>query len=122
MAQVQRRVMSFVKDTKCNCERVGPCYGYTDPCGQECFKFLGSRSAFSSRHPTLQRINTTSTDAGTYDDRVAQNGNGVRASSVCSETPVSPLYRTAHAESHDIGDDEDQEKEREKQRQKERLG
>ncbi|KAG7111571.1 Zinc-regulated transporter 3 like protein [Verticillium longisporum] len=58
MAQVQKRVMSFVKDTKSNCDEGGPCFGYTDPCGQECFKHLGSRSAASSRHSTLVRAST----------------------------------------------------------------
>ncbi|KAJ2906858.1 putative zip zinc transporter protein [Zalerion maritima] len=37
------RVMSFVKDTKPNCDEIGPCYGYTDPCGQECYKHLNGR-------------------------------------------------------------------------------
>ncbi|EEY22679.1 vacuolar membrane zinc transporter [Verticillium alfalfae VaMs.102] len=36
----------------------GPCFGYTDPCGQECFKHLGSRSAASSRHSTVVRPST----------------------------------------------------------------
>ncbi|KAH7038183.1 Zinc/iron permease [Microdochium trichocladiopsis] len=43
MLQVQKRVLSFVKDTKSNCDEQGPCYGYTDPCGQECFKHISSR-------------------------------------------------------------------------------
>lgn len=36
-------VMSFVKDTKTNCDESGPCYGYTDLCGQECYKHLNSQ-------------------------------------------------------------------------------
>ncbi|CAK7269689.1 Zinc transporter [Sporothrix epigloea] len=34
--EVRNRVISFVKDIKLNCDEFGPCYGYTDPCGQEC--------------------------------------------------------------------------------------
>ncbi|KAH6606845.1 zip metal ion transporter [Trichoderma cornu-damae] len=55
---VQKRVMSFVKDTKCNCDESGSCYGYTDPCGQECFKHLSSRAASNARQPSLLRTTT----------------------------------------------------------------
>ncbi|KAF4121146.1 zinc transporter, ZIP family [Geosmithia morbida] len=40
MLLMQSRVMSFVKDTKSNCDAQGSCYGFTDPCGQECYKHL----------------------------------------------------------------------------------
>lgn len=57
MIEVQKRVMSFVKDTKPNCDSNGPCYGYTDPCGQGCFK----HAAVNSRRPTIpSRISTSS--------------------------------------------------------------
>lgn len=51
--EVPARVMSFVKDTKSNCDEGGPCFGYTDPCGQECFKHVSS-----SRHSSLVRTTT----------------------------------------------------------------
>jgi ZIP family zinc transporter len=41
IAQVQQRVISFVKDSKANCDEGGPCYGFSDPCGLECSKHLG---------------------------------------------------------------------------------
>ncbi|KAK3302000.1 Zinc/iron permease [Chaetomium strumarium] len=47
MTQVRSRVLSFFKDTKANCDEEGPCYGYSDPCGRECFKHIGTRSALS---------------------------------------------------------------------------
>ncbi|KAK0709114.1 Zinc/iron permease [Lasiosphaeria miniovina] len=59
-SHVQHRVMSFVKDTKPNCDEFGPCYGYSDPCGQECFKHITTRSGLS-RNPTLLRTATGTT-------------------------------------------------------------
>ncbi|KFY12434.1 hypothetical protein V492_03885 [Pseudogymnoascus sp. VKM F-4246] len=57
MVQVQSRVMSFVRDNKTNCDELGPCFGYSEPCGQECFKqFLAMRSHSHSRPPTLRRV------------------------------------------------------------------
>ncbi|KAI2642664.1 Zinc/iron permease [Xylaria nigripes] len=56
--QVPKRVMSFMKDTKTNCDELGPCYGYSDPCGQECFKHLASRSNGVSRAATFIETNT----------------------------------------------------------------
>lgn len=55
MIQVQKRVMSFVKDTKANCDSNGPCFGYSDPCGQECLKSTTQRAGSTSRHSTLSR-------------------------------------------------------------------
>src|SRR5204863_7619704 len=37
------RVSSFVKMAKSTCGEGGPCYGYSDPCGQECLKQLVSK-------------------------------------------------------------------------------
>lgn len=55
MLQVQKRVLSFVKDTKPNCDEFGSCFGYTDPCGGSCFKHVSSRSNQTSRKPAYAR-------------------------------------------------------------------
>lgn len=60
MIQVQKRVMSFVKDTKSNCDSTGPCFGYSDPCGQECFKHIAPKGSSRSRASTLLRTATNS--------------------------------------------------------------
>ncbi|KAK0748712.1 Zinc/iron permease [Apiosordaria backusii] len=54
-----KRVMPFFKDTKPNCDEDGPCFGYTDPCGQECFKHVNSRSTILSRNTTIRSIPAT---------------------------------------------------------------
>lgn len=61
MLQVQQRVLSFVKDTKANCDEFGPCFGYTDPCGGGCFKHVNSRSSHSTRKPAFIRSTTGTT-------------------------------------------------------------
>ena len=53
MVQVQQQVVSFVKDTKANCDEGGPCYGYSDPCGHECFKHLKIRRNRPSNATTV---------------------------------------------------------------------
>ncbi|KAK4241723.1 Zinc/iron permease [Achaetomium macrosporum] len=58
MTQVRSRVLSFFKDTKANCDEEGPCYGYSDPCGRECFKHVGTRSALS-RTATARSTNSS---------------------------------------------------------------
>lgn len=58
MIEVQKRVMSFVKDTKTNCDSGGPCFGYSDPCGQECFKHLANRTPNTTRNSTILRTAT----------------------------------------------------------------
>jgi len=66
IVEVRDRLVSFVKDTKSNCDQFGPCYGYSDPCGQECFKHVGTRfTASAHQHhnhqPHLPRFLRTTT-------------------------------------------------------------
>lgn len=61
MVQVQERVLSFVKDMKTNCDETGPCFGYSDPCGQECFKHVNARNpGAAARRVSLLRTSTGS--------------------------------------------------------------
>lgn len=87
MVQVQKRVMSFVKDTKPNCDEGGPCFGYTDPCGQECFKHLNSRSAAASRAPTFMRTTTGFHSSHGDVDRIVEDDASDSAA-------VSPTHRS----------------------------
>jgi zinc transporter, ZIP family len=100
MTKVRNRVVSFVKDTKSNCDQFGPCYGYSDPCGQECFKHIGSRSSITQRMPHFQRTSTTSHPHVVYPTTVFGT---VREDeeSVSQTSGVSPSYRTSRAASRD---------------------
>ena len=102
---MKKRVMSFVRDTKCNCGELGSCYGYSDPCGQECFKHITSRplSVGRLRHSILHRTNT-----GPFCPRsgaVLQDaGEDDHAESEPDLETVSPRYQSSRASSRDPWD------------------
>ncbi|ORY69728.1 ZIP zinc transporter [Pseudomassariella vexata] len=93
MIQVPHRVLSFVKDTKPNCDESGPCFGYSDPCGQECFKHLSSRSAVTSRASTFLH---TTTNLHVYPENETPCEDDNETTSA-----VSPSRRTSRAHSRD---------------------
>lgn len=85
--EVQKRVMSFVRDTKANCDESGPCYGYTDPCGQECFKHMSSRAASNARPlPALRTANGHFQPHHSFHATLDHN----HTLADTSDTPVSP--------------------------------
>lgn len=100
MVQVQRRVMSFVKDTKDNCDEGGPCFGYSDPCGQECFKHIGSASYRSSRYPTLMRTATRnlSRHRSIAPEVIEENGETETSD---TGSPITGYTRVSRAQSRD---------------------
>jgi len=95
MMQVRSRVISFVKDTKPNCDQYGPCYGYTDPCGQECFKHLSSRHTYNKPSLSTLRTNTMSFPIP------EENGRDSPTSL------VSPTFRSSRAQSRDAAHHDD---------------
>jgi ZIP family zinc transporter len=95
MAQVQQRVLSFVKDTKCNCDEEGPCYGYTDPCGQECFKHLSRRASRSPRRSVLTRASTGQLNS-VHDSHFGPSGRA-RDLEANAGRSVSPRHRGSSA-------------------------
>ncbi|KAM4057087.1 ZIP zinc transporter [Hirsutella rhossiliensis] len=97
MYDVQKRVISFVKDTKCNCDEEGRCYGYTDPCAQECFKHLSTRSTNGSRHSTLLRTTT----GPFYPSAGSVFHGGQDYDQHDAPEPMSPKFRTSRAASRD---------------------
>ncbi|RDW59747.1 hypothetical protein BP6252_12834 [Coleophoma cylindrospora] len=90
------RVMSFVKDTKSNCDSNGPCFGYTDPCGQECYKHLDAKLTPSvSRHGTGLRTST-----GNWLNRKKSIPNVETVPEAETEAPGTPSTRVTSAQSH----------------------
>ncbi|PHH82671.1 hypothetical protein CDD82_5211 [Ophiocordyceps australis] len=110
MYDVQKRVMSFVKDTKCNCDEEGDCYGYTDPCGQECFKHLAVRSSHANnnvRQPTLLRTTTGPfypQSASVFHGSTSNGGHEAGShhqQRPDGTEPLSPMFRTSRAASRE---------------------
>lgn len=103
MLEVHKRVMSFVQDTKCNCDESGPCYGYTDPCGRECFKHFNNRSVFPPRQQPKLRT-TTGSSLGRGHDHTHDHDHDhehEHEDDHAAEQPVSPSYRTHRATSRE---------------------
>ncbi|KAI1167511.1 Zinc/iron permease [Nemania serpens] len=98
--QVPKRVVSFMKDTKDNCDELGPCYGYSDPCGQECFKHLTTRFNGVSRPATFIRTNTGYVGSGM--DMVEEDSEG-------GMSQISPTQHRSRAHSHVSGPPHDHE-------------
>lgn len=72
--RLSSRVSTFVSGAKASCDEGGPCHGYSDPCGQECFKaitrnptraFTRASSSGLVRQPTLRRSTTAPYSHGT---------------------------------------------------------
>ena len=82
MMEVPARVMSFVKDTKNDCDEGGRCYGYSDPCGQECFKHI---------------IKTPTTPTNTHHHSLLRTGTGLshRVPSILDEEDETDASRIA---------------------------
>lgn len=87
--QIHSRVMSFFKDTKANCDEEGPCYGYSDPCGQECFKHVSARSAIA-RQAIVRAASNTIPTALAEDPEADHDFSG-----------MNPRYCLSRAHSHD---------------------
>lgn len=62
--QISAKVSQLVSGSKALCDENGQCFGYSDPCGQECFKIVqargGSRLHLSTSRPPGIRSVTTS--------------------------------------------------------------
>ncbi|KAK5174801.1 Zinc transporter [Saxophila tyrrhenica] len=60
-ARVTSTINQFTTGVKSSCDCNGPCYGYTDPCGQDCFKKINTRGG--RRAPLTPRMSSSSLKA-----------------------------------------------------------
>ena len=67
--RLTNRMSTFVSGPKSSCDEGGPCYGYSEPCSQECFKAI-------SRSPTRARTRTPTRAFG----RSSISGSSVKPS------------------------------------------
>jgi len=103
MIEVPSRVMSYIaeqiRDQKPNCDEGGPCFGYSEPCGQECFKYLAVRSP-TARTPTNSRHNTFFRSAtNPYRQLTARSTLDGDLDNVSTQAVASPTV--TRARSHD---------------------
>lgn len=63
---LSRTYSKYVQGQKENCDESGPCKGYSDPCGQDCFRFMQRRTSSVPAHdhrgivrqPTWSKLNS----------------------------------------------------------------
>ena len=99
------RMSTFVSGAKSSCDQGGPCYGYSEPCGQECYKVITrsptrvptrqfGRFSVSGppQHPGLLRTATTPHNraklggSSAYDEEIAQ----IPPKPTMSQRPTAP--------------------------------
>ncbi len=108
-------VSTLVQGGKASCDEGGPCYGYSDPCGLECFKAINRstskppRSSASKlpRHPALSRSATarpSRTDLRPLGgvDEESCGSNSIHDNRARSANPTSAPYRgrSRHDDEH----------------------
>ncbi|KAM0389989.1 hypothetical protein ACHAQC_007976 [Fusarium culmorum] len=102
--EVHKRVMSFVQDTKCNCDESNSCYGFSDPCGQECFKHLNNRVSLPSRPGRQTQVLRTTTGSFLRGNEHSHAHHDHPHGEECEESiePFArPTYRISRAKSRE---------------------
>lgn len=93
------RLVSFVKDTpKHTCDADGSCFGYSDPCGQECFKHVNQRASLMRQNSSTALAKTrTSPFVGTapvFEGAIPEVNSDEDDSG--TRSPISPAPAPSH--------------------------
>ncbi|KAK7517276.1 ZIP family zinc transporter [Phyllosticta citriasiana] len=73
------------------CDEGGPCHGYTDPCGVDCFKIVQARGGTRSAYGTLSRSGTLLRQA------TASFHSSMRRQPTDETTPLTQVHSEPHA-------------------------
>ncbi|KAL3484923.1 Zinc/iron permease [Aspergillus germanicus] len=84
-----RRLSGFIGAPKSHCDENGPCYGFSQACGDECSK-------------TLVRPAITADDASVSDVPAAEHSPGVSSSSSQTDVLDRPLSSHSHSEPEEL--------------------
>ncbi|KAL8775404.1 MAG: hypothetical protein Q9209_000412 [Squamulea sp. 1 TL-2023] len=103
---LQMRVSKFASGAKALCDSGGQCYGYSDPCAQECSKAKSRNSVRAGMHaptsapsqPTLLRTATAPQSRPTDAPRDNMYDNNTCTSNTSSRTRVSHHSTSSHRE------------------------
>lgn len=102
------RTLSKLTSTELSCDETGPCKGFSDPCGQDCFKAVTRRgSALPSSAPARQMIfarTPTNVSSGRHAPPVPEadegNEDGRRSHATTDGTRHPPCQRSRSATHH----------------------
>ncbi|KAI9894705.1 MAG: hypothetical protein M1814_002061 [Vezdaea aestivalis] len=91
-ASLSHKVSSFISGDESHCDDSGPCYGFSHPCGQECYKHV--RQA-SSRASTASRSKSLGFTKG------PSKGSGNILVGVDEEANIGGNHHSSHWGTHD---------------------
>ncbi|KAL1623298.1 Zinc transporter [Neofusicoccum ribis] len=92
-AQLVHKASQIMTKTKAQCDEIGPCHGYTDPCGSECFKIIQARGGTRAPVHTWPRQPGMSRSVTTPHNSTTPNSNAV-----LSERQPLLSHRSEHAD------------------------
>jgi ZIP family zinc transporter len=94
------RVSQLVSSNKAFCDSNGQCYGFSDPCGQGCFKITQARTPLRHSNPPLSRSATApKAGAGLTHERRPLLLDDVEEDDGCFQTPTL-LVKQGHSHQH----------------------
>ena len=74
-SRLTRQVTTIISSAKARCDQGGPCYGYTNPCGKECFKFVSrSPTRALARRSTDEQLQKPSLRSPSYSSLYLTSG------------------------------------------------